>query len=149
MGTRFLLAETRLNCSRPGWSAQLVRAENNIRAKDEVVAYNDSVLGEATITAISEPIVVRVDLVAEFVGPVWDQGTVGTGSIDFILDLTEGDGILRCCGANEDAFDGAVLHVPEPSAQSALLTGLAVLALASRRRRHNVTTPRSRGQNHI
>jgi hypothetical protein len=61
---------------------------------------------------------------------------VGIGPIDLILDLTTGDGIdTGCCPAGEDSFDSAVLHVPEPGLQSALLPGLCALAFATRRRR--------------
>jgi hypothetical protein len=64
---------------------------------------------------------------------------VGTGPIDFILDRTAGDFVSQ--QAKPVNFDDAVLHVPEPSLQSALLPGLCALAIAGRRRRHNATTP--------
>ena len=66
--------------------------------------------------------------------------SVGTGPIDLILDLTEGDGIAYDGQPREYTFESAVLLVPEPSLHSALLPGLCALAFATRRRR---TTPES------
>jgi hypothetical protein len=67
--------------------------------------------------------------------------SVGTGPMDFTLDLTAGDGVDACCMMVGASFNSAVLHVPEPSLQSALLPGLCALAIAGRRRRHKEVYP--------
>lgn len=95
MGTPFLSLELRSEELLTRWAGQLVRAENDIGAKDEavpidvveflrrvegaveedeVIAKNESVLGEVAIAAVSEPVTVRVDLVAGVVGSIRNGG---------------------------------------------------------------------------